>query len=185
MRYEVEKQIRTWRSWFEGASEDLDYGVLPDVVRHCAWQIACRLVRSDGKKQTGRPRGRPHNGQVSEFAEMNHFRDPQKAAEMSKVYDRWSLRLWMGSILVLGGHYGCTPARVRRCRSIRKRPENLRWVKKVLNEIIGDSWDTSPRQEEKLQPQCGVYVTLKPQIRYGGQKGCTVCVADTLECVLR
>ena len=29
VRYEVEKQIRTWRSWFEGASEDLFYFVLP------------------------------------------------------------------------------------------------------------------------------------------------------------
>ena len=36
-RYEVDKQIRTWRSWFEGASEDLNYKVLPDAVRLCAW----------------------------------------------------------------------------------------------------------------------------------------------------
>ena len=36
-RYEIEKQIRTWRSWFEGASEDLNYKVLPGAVRHCAW----------------------------------------------------------------------------------------------------------------------------------------------------
>ena len=33
VRYEVEKQIRTWRSWFEGASEDLNYNVVPDAVR--------------------------------------------------------------------------------------------------------------------------------------------------------
>ena len=30
VRYEVEKQIRTWRSWSEGTSEDLNYKVLPD-----------------------------------------------------------------------------------------------------------------------------------------------------------
>ena len=50
VRYEVEKQIRTWRSWFEGASEDLNYKVLPDAVRHSAWQITQRHVRSDGKE---------------------------------------------------------------------------------------------------------------------------------------
>ena len=27
VRYEVEKQIRTWRSWFEGESEDLNFRV--------------------------------------------------------------------------------------------------------------------------------------------------------------
>ena len=32
VRYEVKKQIRTWRSWFKGASEDLNYKVLSDAV---------------------------------------------------------------------------------------------------------------------------------------------------------
>ena len=110
---------------------------------------------------------------MPEFADVNHFRVTQKAA--SKLYDRWVLRLWMGSILVSGGHHVGTPARVRRCRSIWRRPEDLRWVKRVLNQTIGDSWNTSPCQEEKLQMQCGVYINLKRQIRYGGQKGCMAC----------
>ena len=29
---------------------------------------------------------RSHNGQVSEFAELNHFRDPQKAGDMPDLY---------------------------------------------------------------------------------------------------
>ena len=62
MRYEVERQIRTWRSWFEGVSEDLNYKVLPDAVRHRAWQMTNRRVRSDGKKQIERLRGRSNRG---------------------------------------------------------------------------------------------------------------------------
>ena len=62
---------------------DLDYTVLPVAVRHTVWQITHRHVRSDGKKQIERLRGRPNNGQVSEFAEVNYFRDPQKAADTS------------------------------------------------------------------------------------------------------
>ena len=131
----------------KGVSVDPDYKVLPVVVRHCAWQTTHRHVRAYGKKQIERLRGRPHDGQVSEFAEVNHFRDPQKAADMSKLYDRWSLRLWMGTILVSGEHYAGTPARARRCRSVWRRPEDLRRVKRVWNEMIGDSWNTSPRQE--------------------------------------
>ena len=175
VRYEVEKQIRTWRSWFEGASEDLNYKVLPDAVRHCAWQMIHRHVRSDGKKQIERLRGRRSRGQVQEFAEVDHFRDTQRAASTSKLYDEWSLRLWMEQILVSDGHYRGTPTRDRRSQSIWKCPEDLRQVKKRLNEMIGDSWHTSPRQEEKPRINCGVYVTLERQIRYGGQKGCMAC----------
>ena len=87
-RYEVENRTLTLRSWSEGASVDLDYKELPVVVRHCAWQITHRHVRSDGKEQIERLRRRPHNGQVTEFAEVNHFSDPQKAADMSKLHDR-------------------------------------------------------------------------------------------------
>ena len=125
-RYEIEKRTRTSKSWFERASVDLDYKVLPVVMRHCAWQITHRHVRTDTKKQIERPLGRPHSGQVSDFAEVNHFRDPQKAADMSKLNDRWRQRLWMRTTLVSGGQYMGTPAGVRRCRSICRRPGGLR-----------------------------------------------------------
>ena len=48
-------------------------------------------------------------------------------------------------------------------------------VKRKLNEMIGDPWDTSPRQEEDPPINCGVCVTLERQIRYGGQKVCMAC----------
>ena len=50
-RNEVEKRTRTLRSWFEGVSVDLNYKVLPVVVRHRLRQRTHRHVRSDG----GRP----------------------------------------------------------------------------------------------------------------------------------
>ena len=138
------------------------------VMRHCAWQMTHRHVRSDGKKQIEWPRGRPHSGQVSEFAEVNHFRDPQKA-------DEWSLRHWRGTVMVSGGQYMGAPAGVRRCRSICRRPEGLRWVTRVLKEMIGDPRNRPSHQEEMPPMQCGVYTTPKRQIRNGGQKGCMAC----------
>ena len=62
VRYEVEKLIRIWRSWFEGASEDLNNKVLPGAVRHSAWQMTHRHVRSDGKKQIERGCADDHAG---------------------------------------------------------------------------------------------------------------------------
>ena len=92
---------------------------MPDTVRICAWQITRRLVKPDrvkpGRvKQIERPCGR--NGQVLEFAELNHSRDPQKAGDMSKLHDEWSLTLEGHTSMVSSGHWRSTQARVRRCR---------------------------------------------------------------------
>ena len=125
--HEVEKRTRTLRPWFEGVSVDRVCKVLPDTVRICAWQMTHRHVRTDGRKQIERPRGRPHSGQVSEFAELNHFRDPQKAGDTSKLYGRRSRRLWKSTIVV-------SSATIRRCRPIWRRPENQRWDRKLLTE---------------------------------------------------
>ena len=174
VRYEVKKQIRTWRPWFKRVSEDLDYKMMPDAVRHYAWQMTHRHLRSDGKKQIERLRGRPRWGPGARI-HRGHFRDTQSAAGTSKLYDEWSLRLWMEQVWVSDGHFRSTPRRDRRCRSSWKCPEDLRRVKRKLNEMIGNPWETSPRQEEEPRFNCRVCVTLERQIRYGGQKGCMVC----------
>ena len=134
-----------------------------------------RHVRSDGKKQIERMRGRLSRGQVPEFVEVDLFRDFQRAAGTSKLCDEWSMRLWMEQILVSDGHYRGSPTRDRRCGSIWKCPDEVRRVKRKLNETIGDPWNMSPRQEEEPRINCGVYVALERQIRYGGQKGCMAC----------
>ena len=50
--------------------------------------------------------GRPHmrgfmdgrtKDRLAEFAEVVHFRDPGKAADMPKLDDRWNLGLWLGN----------------------------------------------------------------------------------------
>ena len=97
--YEVEKQIRTLRSRFDenyGESVVMNHKMLPFLVRHSAWQITHCLVKSDGKIPYERLRGRQYGGRVAEFAEVVHFTDPRKAADMPKLDDRWSVGLWLG-----------------------------------------------------------------------------------------
>ena len=53
-------------------------------------------VKSNGKTQYERLRGRPYQGQVAEFAQVVHFRDLGKAADIPKLDDRWNLGLWLG-----------------------------------------------------------------------------------------
>ena len=108
------------------------------LVRHCAWLIAHYQVKSDGNTPHERLRGRPHQGQVAEFAEVVHFRDPGKAADMPKLDDRWNLGLWLGKSLAPDEHYVGTSAGVRRRRSIWRRPEKQRWDRKMLIDMNGD-----------------------------------------------
>ena len=88
------------------------------MVQHCAWLIKNHQVKSDGKTPYERLRGRPYQGQVVEFDEVGHFRDPGKAADMPKLDDRWNLGLWLRKSLASDEHYVGTSAGVRRCRSV-------------------------------------------------------------------
>ena len=142
--YEVEKQIRTLRSRFEenyGESVGSDHKMLPFLVRHCAWLITHYQVKSDGKTTYERLRGRPYQGQVAEFAEVVHFRDRRKAADMPKLDDRWSSGLCLGKSLASDEHYVGTSGGVRSCRSIWRRPEKQRWDRKMLTEMNGEPWN--------------------------------------------
>ena len=42
---------------------------------------------------------------MAEFAEVVHFRDPGKAADMPKLDDRWNLGLWLGKSLASDEHF--------------------------------------------------------------------------------
>ena len=87
--------------------------MLPFLVRHCAWLIMHYQVKSGGKTAYERLRGRPYQGQVAEFAEVVHFRDPGKGADMPKLDDRRKLGLWLGKSLASEEHYVDTSAEVR------------------------------------------------------------------------
>ena len=133
--------------------------MLPFLMRHCAWLITHYQVKSEGKTPHERLRGRRYQGQVAEFAEVVHFRDPGKAADMPKLDDRWNLGLWLGKSLV-GNSAG-----VRRCRFI--------W-RKMLNEMNGEPWNPMPPKDKAPQVR-GVFTTLERQIKHGGTKGCSAC----------
>ena len=158
----VEERSRTSRPWFEGMSVERVCKVMPDTVRNCAWQTSRRLARPGRAKQN--ETSRRHNGQVSRFTKVNHFTDGE-----------WNLRLWMNAHLVPRGHWKCKLVRVCRCRIGWRRPENQRWDRKLLTEMNGEPWNTSPRQEEKLQIKDRECIDLKHLIKRGGQKESMAC----------
>ena len=99
-------------------------------------------MKSDRKTPHGRLRGRPYQGQVAEFAEVVHFRDPGKAGDMHKLDDRW-----LGKSLASDEHYVDTSAGVRMCQSIWRRPEKQRWDRKMLTEMNVEPWNPVPPKD--------------------------------------
>ncbi len=186
--YEVEKQIRTLRSRFEEVYKQplhLEHVALPWLVRHAAWQITHYQVKSDGRTPYERLRGgRPYNGQVAEFGEIVHYRDPTKASEQPKLDSRWTLGVWLGKSLASDEHFVGTDSGVHRCRSIWRQPEKQRWDVKVLERMVGEPWNPKPVVEAR-GPR-GVYISLNRQIKHGGTPGCTACFGHakqhTAEC---
>ena len=164
----VEKRSRNSRSRFERVPVERVCKVMPDTVRNCTWQITRCLARPGRMKHVERPCGRARNGQVSEFTEMSHFREPQKAGECS-------LRLLRSTVMVSSGHRRGTLSRVRRCRPIWRRPGTQRWDRKLLTEMNDEPWNTPPRKEEKLQIQDRECIALKHSIKCGGQKESMAC----------
>ena len=186
--YEVEKQVRTLRSRFEEVYKQplhLEHVALPWLVRHAAWQITHYQVKSDGRTPYERLRGgRPYNGQVAEFGEVVHYRDPAKASELPKLDSRWTLGVWLGKSLASDEHFVGTDSGVHRCRSIWRQPEKLRWDVKMLERMVGEPWNPKPLVEPR-GPR-GVYISLNRQIKHGGTPGCTDCFGHakqhTAEC---
>ena len=150
----------------------LDHKMLPFLVRHSAWLITHYQVKSDGKTPCERLRGRPYQGQAAECADVVHFRDPGKVADMPKLDDRWNLGLWWGKSLASDEHYVGTSEGVRRCRSICRRPEKQRWDRKMLTEMNGEPWNSTAHNQDRPPQVCGLYITLERQIKHGGTKGC-------------
>ena len=125
----------------------MDHKMLPFLVRHCACLITHYQVKSAGKTPHERLRGRPYQGQGAEFAEVVHFRDPGKAADMPTLDERWNLGLWLEKSLASDEHYVDTSAGVRMCQSIWRRPEKQRWDRKMLTEMNGEPWNPIPPKD--------------------------------------
>ena len=97
--YEVAMQVRTLRSRAEQVYEeriDTDHKLLPWMVRHAGWLITHYQVKADGKTPYERLRHRPYRGEVAEFAETVHYKDPNA---QGKLDDRWFVGVWLGKSL--------------------------------------------------------------------------------------
>ena len=94
-------------------------------------------MRSDGKTAFQRIKGYKGIMPVCEFAEVVHFRQ-QKANELPGYEDRWQDGIWLGYDLRSGENLIGTPRGVFRTGAARRKPEDQRWSREMIDAIVGD-----------------------------------------------
>eukprot|EP00435_Cladocopium_sp_Y103_P039764 s3333_g10.t1 len=186
---EVSRQVRTVVNALEMRYPDFKVKpnslIYPWAVRHAAWLLTRFLVKTDGKTGYERLRGRDYKGEITEFGEISHFKlaDDKKG----KLDAQSAIGVWLGKSLNSDEHYLGTESGIRRCRSLWRRPERLRWSRDKLDSMKGVPWQPKGEPTSILRPESrpergprSVYITLDRQIKYGQTPGCPGC-NSTLE----
>ena len=129
----------------------MDHKLVPWMIRHAGWLLTNYFVKTDGKTAHERLRRRPYRGEIAEFAEIVH----NKIAidTFGKADDRWNVCIWLGKSLRSDEHLVGTPTGCKTCRSIWRRPENKRFEKRVLENMVGTPWEPVPPSVREVKPR--------------------------------
>ena len=123
-------------------------------MRNAAWLITHFQIKADGKTPYERLRNRAYHGEVVEFAETIHHKEPAKVID--KLDDKWHV----------GTNAGGHAMQVNLAAAQRGAVD-------AKDEFVGTPCAPTPAIDAMRMPQVrGVYITLDRQIKHGGTKGC-------------
>ncbi|CAK8995597.1 unnamed protein product [Durusdinium trenchii] len=163
----------------------------PWLIRQASWLLTRYLVKADGKTSYERLRGRTYKGSIIEPFESCHYKVAD--AEKGKRDAQTNTGIWLGKSLQSDEHLVATEHGIRRCRTIWRKPERLRWNLKGFQSWVGLPWQprgpptptpeairsgvTSPGTPVPGTPgvKKGVYITVGQQLKHGMRPGCPGC----------
>ena len=163
----------------------------PWLIRQASWLLTRYLVKADGKTPYERLRGRTYKGSIIEPFESCHYKVAD--AEKGKLDAQTNTGIWLGKSLQSDEHLVATEHGIRRCRTIWRKPERLRWNLKGFQSWVGLTWQ--PRGPPTPTPEAirsgvtrpgtpvpgtpgvkkGVYTTVGQQLKHGMTPGCPGC----------
>ena len=146
---EVQGQIRATKSALEarlGQKITSSHPGLPWLVMHAANTLNRYAMGQDGRTAYHRLSGKKFNQEVVEFGEEVWYMHPGITGK-HKLDNRWSSGVWLGmrertNESIIGTSEGCLKA-----RSIKRRPEALRWEKTQWDNLQGVPWEPVPGRE--------------------------------------
>ena len=152
--------------------------------------MASDQIPGEGRRQTPyeRLRGRTYKGSIIEPFESCHYKVAD--AEKGKLDAQTNTGIWLGKSLQSDEHLVATEHGIRRCRTIWRKPERLRWNLKGFQSWVGLPWQ--PRGPPTPTPEAirsgvtnpgtpvpgtpgvkkGVYITVGQQLKHGMTPGC-------------
>ena len=136
---EVQGQIRTIKSAVEGRyKEEMapDHPAIPWMVTHAAGTLNRHQVGKDGMTAYRRLRGKDHEVKVAEFGECVLYMTPGITGK-NKLDARWEKGIWLGIRDRSGEIIVGTPEGCMKVRSIRRRPDEERWIREGWHSMRG------------------------------------------------
>ena len=104
------------------------------ILRHSGWLLNRFCVGRDGYTAFQRYKGRIYNGEVCDIFECVLFKVP--SPEEAKLDDRFRLGVWIGKTSRGDEHLIFDGDEVRKCRTVKRRPEYLRWDRVRVDVLI-------------------------------------------------
>ena len=160
LRIDIEKRF--------GDNFPVLHAVYSWILRHSGWQRWYTAFQ--------RYKGRIYNGEVCDLFECVLFKVPSR--EEAKLDDPFRLGVWIGKTSRGDDHLIFDGDEVRKCRTVKRRPEYLRWDQVRVDAIDAHPQRPRPPRERILRDRPKRYITWVHIKKYGGTPSCKACAFD-------
>ena len=98
--------------------------------------------------------------------------------EEAKLDDRFRLGVWIEKTSRSDDHLICDGDEVQKCRTVKRRPEYLRWDRVRVDATDGHPQRPRPPRERIPRDRPKRYITWAYIKKYGGTPKCNACAVD-------
>ena len=145
---EVEEMLATLLSALEkhlGGRIPLEAPVVAWMISYAATLINYYRVGKDGRTPLERHRGEKTERPLAEFGELVHYLPLDRKNNTSHSPDvKYEDGVWLGVEMQSTEAIIGTPSGIVRARSVKRRPEDVRWSMAEILAIQGSPWDPTP-----------------------------------------
>ena len=149
------------------------------ILRRSGWLLNRFYVCRDGYTAFQRYKGRIYNGEVCDLFECVLFKVP--SPEDAKLDDRFRLGVWIGKTSKGDDHLIFDGDEVRKCRTVKRRPEYLRWDRRRVDAIDAHPQRPRPPRERAPCDRPRRFITWAYIKKHGETPNCKACAEECRE----
>ena len=138
----------------------IDHPVLPWLVKHTGFVLQRCLIGHDGMSSYQRIHHKPYTSELVEFGEQVHYKySKTELGPNPHKYDAtWNMGILIGIRDRSNEYQICDNTGIHKARTIKRMPENQRWIPHLLNTIADPPWNfkynspVEPPAQHQAQP---------------------------------